>query len=501
MATEPPAQRPPVRSRLGYVPALDGVRAIAALRVLSFHYFSQFAIDSPFPGFQWGRLGSLVFFTLSGFVITALLIEEFHRSGTLDLWSFWKRRLLRLVPALVFVLAVLMVLGTLVDAGIYPSGQGLREIPDSGTTTTWIPFWPGLAVVFLPISNWVWSLQDAVFIPLAVVWMPAVQDQIYLVWPFLVFMLLVRWRLSLRTCLWVTVGLALLFLAWRTALVGMHADFGPAMLSTEFNALTLRTDFNLAGVLIGCAGGLAYAAGMLPTAPLFQQVLGAAAWGSLAGILAIFAWGVQTRPDEFVTLIGIMTVILVMHLVTDRTSRLSALLSWPPLVGIGQVSYGIYLWHWVWLQYPLGAERGMGFQLLIAVILTVISVLVSYYLIELPALRLKARIAPRREAGPAAESSAARLSRRNLLPVLGMGTIAVIAVVSFGMMSRMYPQQEVSSVAALPPPPRSPRSPRAPRKRRVSRNLRDAKRAPRRPERPQTGARSSQAPGTPAGGP
>lgn len=494
MVDEAPTPVPPGRNRLGYVPALDGVRAIAALRVLGVHYFGAIAASSPFPGFGGGRLGMQVFFTLSGFVITVLLAEEYLRSGRIDLQAFWKRRLLRLLPALVFVIAVLILLGALVDAGIYPHGQGLREIPDSGSENIWLPFWPGLLVVLFPVSNLVSSLHHASFRPLAVAWMPAIQDQVYLVWPAVLALLLVRCRLHLRTCVAITAGLVVATLLWRSSLGG---------LVSELDAITLRTDFNLAGILLGCTGGLAYAAGMVPTGPRFRQVLAAAAWVSLLAILAIFAWGVQVRANDYVTVVGFLTLILVTHLVTDRTSRLSHLLSWPPLVGIGQVSYGLYLWHWVWLQYPLAIDRGTPVRLLIAVTLTVVMVLVSYYVIELPALRLKTRFAPRRElapAGPAATSSAARLSRRNLLPVLGMGTMSVIAFVAFGMVSRVYPPSLAVSVAPpSPPPSRSPRPPRSPRQRRVARNRRETKRTPRPSARPANASRDAQAAGVPAG--
>lgn len=253
-------------------------------------------------------------FTLSGFVVTVLLVEEFLRSGTIDLPTFWKRRLLRLMPALVFVLTCLVLLGALVDTPILPAGQELRETPESGTTTTWLPFWPGIAVVFFPILNWVEALRYASFRPLAVAWMPAVLDQFYLVWPFVLSLLLVRRRLSLWACLVITLGLVGVATLWRTALVSIDNDF---------HAVTLRTDFNLAGIVLGCAGGLIFAAGMVPTDPRFRRVFGAAAWGSLVGILAIFAWGVQARADELVTLLGHVTVILVTDLAVDRTSRLS----------------------------------------------------------------------------------------------------------------------------------------------------------------------------------
>src|SRR4051812_31742646 len=106
--------------RMGYVPALDGVRAIAALGVVLVHYLVGFAESHPLLSFRGGGLGVYVFFTLSGFLITTLLVEEYQHRGAIDLRAFWVRRALRLMPALLFLLALLILLATLVDAKILP---------------------------------------------------------------------------------------------------------------------------------------------------------------------------------------------------------------------------------------------------------------------------------------------------------------------------------------------------------------------------------------------
>src|SRR4051812_19526755 len=128
------------------------------------------------------------------------------------------------------------------------------------------------------------------------------------------------------------------------------------------------------------------------------------------------------NAELLLNVLGVLAALLVTHLVVDRQSRLSALLSWGPLVGIGQVSYGLYLWHWAWLQYPLTLD---AHWLPLALILTCVTVVFSYYVIERRALRLKRRFRPEgaaQSASTAIPERSHRVSRRDLLPVLGMGS-------------------------------------------------------------------------------
>jgi peptidoglycan/LPS O-acetylase OafA/YrhL len=424
--------------RLGYVPALDGVRAIAALGVMLAHYLSEIAGSHYWLSFRGGGLGIYVFFTLSGFLITTLLVEEHQRWGSINLRNFWARRALRLIPALLAVVAALVVIAALVDAKAYPYGQGLGAAP--AWTSDWqlLPFWPGIVVVLLPISNWVWAVGDAIFNPLVVGWTLAIEDQFYFVWPFILALLLMRRQVSLRTCAIVIAAAIVAFTIWRHVLVVSDAP-----------KLEVRTDFHVAEILIGCGLGLALAAGIVPSRPRTRQVLGVLAWASALGILVLFVVDAHQYLEPLLTLLALMTAVVIIHLVIDRTSRLSMALSWAPLVGIGQVSYGLYLWHWVWLQYPLTLHP---VKIPIAVALTSVTVLASYYLIERPALNLKSRFAAGQTPGASSDPrhTPRRYSRRNLLPLLGMGSITVAAVAAYGLSSRFYPRPAEAFAAPTP---------------------------------------------------
>lgn len=131
------------------------------------------------------------------------------------------------------------------------------------------------------------------------------------------------------------------------------------------------------------------------------------------------------------------------------------------------------------MQYPLAADRGTPLRLLIALALTAVSVLVSYYLIKMPALRLKERLAPRRRPGRAPASvkgSAGKHARRDILPLFGMGTMMLVALSAYGLGTRFPAQLEVASVAAPPAPPEPPATSHPRRNRQASRKRRHAKR-------------------------
>jgi peptidoglycan/LPS O-acetylase OafA/YrhL len=392
-------------SRLGYVPALDGIRGIAVLAVWGFHYLG----DDPDPipdllQLRGGHHGVDIFFTLSGFLITTLLVEEYQRRGSIDLRAFWLRRALRLLPALLLVLGVLALLGVLVDAGYFPAGQGLRSGPiELPTGDVALPYWQGFLVTLLPISNWAW-VNGFIFNPLAHAWTLAIEDQFYLVWPFALLLLLTRWGLTLRRTLALVAALAIFSAFWGRYLLST---------GTPFFHTVLRTDTRAVQLLIGCALGLAFTSGLIPTNPRSSRLLGGLAWTSLVALLATFF---VTRYVDF-TIVVLLTTALMVHLVIDRDSVLSAALSWPLLVGIGEVSYGIYLWHRAWMSYT-PAEGTVRFFAMIA--LTVISVLVSYYVVERPALRLKdrfARVTPDHVSSDGRGDRSLRVSRRDTLPV------------------------------------------------------------------------------------
>lgn len=281
--------------RLGYRRSLDGIRGLAIALVLVSHtLFDAVA--------KLGEEGVDLFFCLSGFLITSLLLEEHRSTGRIDFAAFFRRRLRRLLPAL------LVVLGATFAVHAYLIG--------------WLPAAAlALAVVFY-IGNWVVTTGLGGLGYLGHTWSLSVEEQFYLVWPLATLLLLSArrwWRLS------VVALLVLSACIWR-------ADHSKQPLVLEFGSLT-----RAAPLLIGC--GLAF----LLHGRRTRTVSG---WWTVP-VFAMYiaqAWLPVPTPAEHVPA-GLIAATLVGTAVSGRTIPW---LEWGPLVTVGRRSYGLYLWH-----YPL----------------------------------------------------------------------------------------------------------------------------------------------------
>ncbi len=285
---------------LGYQPALDGLRAVSIVAVLAHHS-------------HWlsgGYLGVDVFFTLSGFLITALLTEEFVRTGTITLRLFYARRALRLLPALLILVVVCA--GSLLAT--VPAEYGPLVLHQA-------------AAVLFYVANWAWVID----LPLGVLshtWSLGVEEQFYLLWPCA---LLVMLRVSSpRRLFAVTLVLAGAGAAWRHALVQAGA---------RFEHIQRGLDAHGDALLIGCALSLGLTAGVrLPGRSSFAALLGVC---GLAGALVF-----STFPGSYLSypvslLAAVAVSFIIAHVVSEPRSPLTQLLAVAPLVAIGRISYGV----------------------------------------------------------------------------------------------------------------------------------------------------------------
>ena len=308
--------------RLGHRPALDGMRGIAVLLVIAVHVG---LLDS-------GDIGVDVFFPLSGFLITALLYEEFERHGGLSLRRFYARRARRLLPALTVLVVVFAVLSRLVH-----------------TFSASLPGGTLAGSTLLFANNWVATLSAAhgrALGPLSPTWSLAQEGQFYLLWPA-VLALLLRWRRRTPFVLGV-LGISILVLVAAVPLV-RHAY--PA-----YGAYTSPLD-RTAELLLGSAAAILWRERLLP--PLLgRPITGCVALVGLALVLA----GAGTPQRTSYLAAAVLATLLIVSLLTDgqagsvsnRSSRrfagraggaLSAALSGTPLRFTGRISYGIYLYH------------------------------------------------------------------------------------------------------------------------------------------------------------
>lgn len=353
--------------RLGYRPGLDGLRGVAILLVLAGH--------AALPGFpEGGLVGTSLFFVLSGFLITSLLLDEARDSGRISVRRFYWRRGLRLLPAFLTLVVVVSVYTVLAGR----SGEALRN--------------GAFAISYA--ANWPLS-QGAYIGPLSHSWSLAIEEQFYLAWPLLLVGAL-RLRLSMR---WIA---ALLLVAATSSAVVAVLLVGAGEPTAR---LAFGSDTRAQALLIGCLLAVAVSAGWWRRFSRF-----AVAGAIVALVLATIGFsGGQLIPIAL-PMIAAASAILV-GAALGLAGRGSALTS-PPLVGIGRISYGLYLWHYP-IMWELGGALSEMPLLLRAPLLLALSfaaALISYRVIEAPFLRLKGRRSTTRGTAPVATPAVARLA-------------------------------------------------------------------------------------------
>jgi peptidoglycan/LPS O-acetylase OafA/YrhL len=381
------------RVQLPHRGGLDGLRGLAVVAVILYHGGVRWA--------QGGFLGVEVFFVLSGYLITSLLVGEWLQSGQIALGAFWARRARRLLPALFAVLVVI---------GIYYAAAG----PTHAVTGLW---GNGLATL-LYFGNWHAIADSANYFvgggpvsPLQHTWSLAIEEQFYAVWPLVVLGVLwvagrtvaSRRRPSAR---WASDSARLRVLLAATVTVAVASAVEMAFLfhgGRGLNRVYYGTDTRAGGLLIGAALAIVLARRRLaaqaggsdprrerPVAnPVVRGVVSVASAGALVGVLVemwvsrgssawLFPYGLVVLDLAVVAVIA--AIVLMPGSLADRA------LSTSPLRATGRISYGLYLWHFplfLWLNVAATGVSGVRLLLLRVGVAVLVSVL-SYVLIEQP---------------------------------------------------------------------------------------------------------------------
>lgn len=347
-----------------YITGLDGIRAIAIIMVLAYHL--KLAL------FKSGFLGVTVFFVLSGYLITGILISEVEEEGTIDLKNFWLRRIRRLVPAVMSMAVVIIFVSAVVNRIIFT--KGCKDF---------------LASV-LGFNNW-WQIFNKVSYfeaagvpsPFTHCWSLAIETQFYLIYPLILLGIykLVKSRgegRAKRGLLFagVTLLLALISVILMIVLFDPQQDASRVYYGTDTRAFSL---------LFGALLAILWEYRMVPRrlSASVNMVLGSVSFAVLL-VMTIAINGSSNfwyRGGQF---FGTILTVLMVYAVSGRKTWLSRFLSNPVLKWIGDRSYSIYLWHYPIILLISKGIKASWWITLIEIVLSVVLAELSYRFIETP---------------------------------------------------------------------------------------------------------------------
>lgn len=379
----PSPDAPPPRR---WYAALDGWRGVAVLAVVAFH---TGVLDG-------GWLGVDLFFVLSGFLITRVVLAGHAESGRVRLGDFWRRRFRRLLPAL---LLVLVAIGVIVALWPEPERLPSTLLGEAVATLTYVANWFALLA-----TGGYWD-QYAVASPLRHMWSLAIEEQFYVVFP-LVAAAVLAWR---RQSLGWVLSLATLA-SWTAALVLLGTGAG-------FERVYLGTDTRLGAITLGAfAGYLTTRPGWLERLQRWALPLAPVAAVAIAALLVLLEGDLAWSAQRWALVLAFeLAVVVVLLAAIGAGGWLNRVMAVRLLVFFGAISYGLYLWH-IPVQFVVeGVVPGLHPLVLLAVVLTISTLVAwaSWRLVETPLRR----------------DGIAALGRLRLPPRLAAGALAGAAVV------------------------------------------------------------------------
>jgi peptidoglycan/LPS O-acetylase OafA/YrhL len=377
---------------LGYLPALDGVRALAVVAVIIYHANKEWL--------GGGFLGVEVFFVISGFLITSLLIAETEQSGRIDLKSFWVRRARRLLPALWLMLALVAIYCSLFERDTLGMLRG-DIVAAVVYGFNWFQIWVG--------TSYFTAFE---FVPLRHLWSLAVEEQFYVIWPLvmLVAARLGRRRLPLVGLLFIATSVTIAIWMAVTYRSGQIATIGetPGQYMSFLGRDVARIDFlflgtftRASGLFLGAALAIFWRPWLLRSSPIGTRghaldVVFLSGFGGLAITAVVFRDVVEVtnvgntgydllfRGGFF--LVGISSIAVIAAAVHPTATMTHHLLGNRVMTYIGRRSYGLYLYHWpIFQMYRRFAGKGLTpYEFVLLILLALAMTELSYRYVETP---------------------------------------------------------------------------------------------------------------------
>ena len=358
--------------RRSQIPGLDGLRAIAAFLVVFYHF--------GLPGVS-GGIGVLIFFVLSGFLITWLLLKEIDRSGTVSLRDFYARRSLRIFPAFYCYAALALVMLALTHRPI---------------------LWPQAIAALLYVNNYYQAIHGHITSAFSHTWSLGIEEQFYLLWPAVLIGALTGKPAGYRRAAAILCASILAFWIYRGILVARDVSQ-----VYRYEAFDARAD----NLLAGCLLAVLLRAGI---APRLWSWLCTRSWRALpvVGLLALSNFAELAYGPGYRDTIGdiaepLLTAIFIAQIIAMAGTRLWGWLNARWIVYLGRISYSIYLYQAIVMGEPkrLLSAYPVAAQLAVCITMVILAASCSYFFIERPFLRLKRRFASA-SAAPAAKTRA-----------------------------------------------------------------------------------------------
>jgi peptidoglycan/LPS O-acetylase OafA/YrhL len=422
-----------------YIPAIDGLRALAVIAVMFYHL-----------GFTWipgGFLGVDLFFVISGYVITRLLLDSIAQSGGLDLRGFYLARARRLLPALLFT-----VITTTIAIGIWAPDTIKRFVTDmpfalTGTMNWWLvareqDYFESIGRP--PLLQHTWSL--------------AVEAQFYLVWPLILYFILKKLGKN-------RIPFAALLIAAASGITLLIVSLSlDASNSSDVSHIYFGTDTHSIGLFLGAALAVSWIPQNFTTTLTKQAqnfIDGVGVFGFI-GILATFLFIDESDPTLYkiafplAAIFGAAIIMSVVH----PASRFAPILENPVLLWIGQRSYAIYLWHWIIFQVTrptvdLAGQTWALYSLRILIVFALADISLRY--VEIPIRRgaLKYWLKGLKYRTKKERSRQTRFFISIFFLVLALSSVVSVRAISIGNEQRVAIEESLNSSEVSAPNPSS----------------------------------------------